>query len=152
MKSKNLRPDAETGTTTAKQEKYVNGKTAMYEKLIFAANDILVSEKPFGCVKVFVNGNLHIFGIMMWGEHLKDVVASTLYYSEDENFNFQKQWDFIAEEVFDIFVKRKAVETMIKGHHYINFLPVKTEAEAKEYIFHTATMDEGYLNEFEVTI
>ena len=61
----------------------VIGKTAMYEKLIYAANDIFMSEKPFGCIKVFVNGNLNIFGIMMWGEHLKDVVASTLYYSED---------------------------------------------------------------------
>ena len=130
----------------------VIGKTAMYEKLIYAANDIFMSEKPFGCIKVFVNGNLHIFGIMMWGEHLKDVVASTLYYSEDENFNFQKQWDFIAKEMFDVFVKRKAVQTIIKGHHYINFLPVKTEAEAKEYISYTATMDEGYYDEFEFSI
>lgn len=128
------------------------GKTAMCEKLIDTANDIFMSEKPFGCVRAIVNGNLHIFGIMLWGEHQKDVVASTLYYSEDENFNFQKHWDFIAEEMYDIFVKRKAAETMIKGHLDINFLPVKTEAEAKDYISYTATMDEGYFNEFEVTI
>lgn len=128
------------------------GKTAMCEKLIDAVNDIFMSEKPFGCIKVIVNGNPHLFGIMMWGEYIKDMRASALYYSEDKNFNFQKMWEFCATEVYDIWFKRKVAEGMIKGHLDINFLPVKTETDAKDYVFNIANEDEGYFDEFEFTI